>query len=97
MKEVLSKFGRRIRELRKQQGLTQEKLAERAGLHHTYVGAIERGEQNVSLKNIAKIAQALGVEVGEFFPFTPKDVKDKIDTIKDEVLEVFLRHSKDPE
>jgi transcriptional regulator with XRE-family HTH domain len=60
-------FGRRIRDLRKARGLSQEDLAERAGLHRTYVGGIERGERNPSLVNIGQIAQALGVTVHELF------------------------------
>lgn len=60
-------FGKRIRDLRKQKGYSQEQLADRADLHRTYIGAIERGEQNVSLDNIAKIAKALSVRIEEFF------------------------------
>jgi len=47
--------------------MSQERLAERAGLHRTYIGAIERGERNVSLKNIARIAKALGVQAKDLF------------------------------
>ena len=54
-------FGDRIRTLRQPLGLSQEALAERAGLHRTYVGSIERGERNVSLENIHLLAEALGV------------------------------------
>jgi len=53
--------GENIRRLRKQAGWSQEELAEAAELHRTYIGAIERGERNVSLENIVGIAHALGV------------------------------------
>jgi len=56
-------FGRAIRELRTGEGLSQEALAERAGLHRTYIGGIERGERNVSLVNIGLLADALGVSL----------------------------------
>ena len=65
--EILTVFGKRIRELRLQRGLSQEKLAELATLHRTYIGAIERGERNVSLKNIYKIAKALDVTLEDIF------------------------------
>lgn len=60
-------FGARIRELRKQKGISQEKLADLASLHRTYVGGIERGERNVSLLNIIRISQALCVHPEELF------------------------------
>lgn len=56
-------FGRAIRELRTVEGLSQEALAERAGLHRTYIGGIERGERNVSLVNIGLLADALDVSL----------------------------------
>jgi transcriptional regulator with XRE-family HTH domain len=56
-------FGRAIRELRTGEGLSQEALAERAGLHRTYIGGIERGERNVSLVNIGLLADVLGVDL----------------------------------
>ena len=55
-------FGTKMRSLRKEKGLSQEALADIAGMHRTYIGAIERGEQNVSLDNINKIAKALKVK-----------------------------------
>ena len=54
-------FGRRVRELRVERNLSQEKLAELAELHRNYVGGIERGERNVSLLNIVKLARGLNV------------------------------------
>jgi transcriptional regulator with XRE-family HTH domain len=50
-----------VRRLRRQQGMSQEKLAEVAGLHRTYIGAIERGERNVTLNTLQQMAEALGV------------------------------------
>jgi transcriptional regulator with XRE-family HTH domain len=57
---VLASFGLRVRQLREGAGLSQEALADLAQLHRTYIGGIERGERNVSLVNITKIASALG-------------------------------------
>jgi transcriptional regulator with XRE-family HTH domain len=55
-------FGNRVRELRLQKKLSQEKLAELSALHRNYVGGIERGERNVSLLNIVKLARGLEVK-----------------------------------
>lgn len=55
-------FGRRMRKLREKAELSQEQLAEEAGLHRTYIGSVERGERNVSLQNILRIARALEVD-----------------------------------
>lgn len=52
-------FGKRVRELRLRLGISQEKLAEWADLHRNYVGGVERGERNVSLINITKLARGL--------------------------------------
>ncbi|MBS5531713.1 helix-turn-helix transcriptional regulator [bacterium] len=61
--DICKKFGDRVRELRIAQGLSQEVLAQKAGLHRTYIGSIERGERNISLNNIKKISVALCVTI----------------------------------
>lgn len=66
-KEILIKFGKRVREIRIKQNLSQEKLATKAGVHRTYIGMIERAEKNITLENIEKVAKALGLSVKELF------------------------------
>lgn len=60
--DVTREFGRRVRGLRERIGVSQEELGERARLHRTYVGRLERGEINPSLLNVLRIASGLGVE-----------------------------------
>lgn len=60
---VLVQFGRRVRRERERLGFSQEKLGERAKLHRTYIGMIERAEKNITLVNIDKVARALGVRI----------------------------------
>ncbi len=62
---VATAFGERVRTARIAMGLSQEALAEAAGLHRTYVGSAERGLRNVSLHNILRLAKALDVRPGE--------------------------------
>lgn len=62
MSSILSTIGKNLRNFRKRLGVSQEQLAELAELHRTYIGAVERGEKNISAKNIEKIANVLGVE-----------------------------------
>lgn len=64
MKEpILILFGENVKRYRRQAGMSQEKLAECAGLHRTYIGMIERAEKNITLCNMVKIANALGIGV----------------------------------
>lgn len=65
--KVQKDFGEKVRNYRKRLGLSQEKFAEIVGLHRTYIGMVERGEKNISLINIHKIAGGLGVTVAELF------------------------------
>jgi len=62
---ILKKFGKRIKHLRNEAKISQEELASIAGLHRTYIGMIERGEKNITLKNIEKIAISLNVNISE--------------------------------
>lgn len=57
------RFADNLRELRNSRGLTQEELAEKAGLHRTYVGSVERGERNLTLESMRRLAEALDVSV----------------------------------
>ena len=60
----LERFGARIRAERERIGVSQEELADRAGLHRTYLGGVERGERNIGLLNILRIARALAITPG---------------------------------
>ena len=71
---LLIKFGQNVRKLRHIKGLSQERLAELSNLHRTYIGGVERGERNVALVNIVRLAHALDVDPAELF----KGVEDKL-------------------
>ena len=66
---TLTKFGDRIRTLRKSQKWSQEKLADETGFHRTYIGMIERGERNPSLLNLKKFADTFKIELPELLKF----------------------------
>ncbi len=63
--DISVKFGNRVRELRKQKKMSQGDLAKILGVHPTYISGIERGVRNMALKNIEKLAGALGVKIEE--------------------------------
>jgi len=63
--DVLIWFGKRVRELRRDRGFSQEAFAAHCGLDRTYIGGVERGERNVALRNIEVIAKGLGMTVSE--------------------------------
>lgn len=68
-KQILQKFGRRVREERDKKGISQERLGQLAGVHRTYIGMIERAEKNITLTNMQKIARALGMRVNDLVDF----------------------------
>jgi len=67
MSDIAKIIGQRIRNYRTQKGLSQEKLAELAGCHPTYIGQLERGEKNATLESIEKIASAMDISLSELF------------------------------
>jgi transcriptional regulator with XRE-family HTH domain len=73
-KKYLKKFGARVRALRKSKGFSQEDFALEIELDRTYMGGVERGERNLALLNIRKIAKGLGMSESELFSF-PKELK----------------------
>lgn len=75
--EIRVKFGKTLRRLRKNQGVSQEVFADKCDLHRTYISDIERGERNVSLENIEKIANVLNIQVSELF----REVENDNDSI----------------
>ena len=66
-KEILLKFAQQVRQARKKLGISQEELADRAGVHRTYIGMIERAEKNITLINIEKISRALDIKISDLF------------------------------
>ncbi len=67
LQDLNVQFGKAVRRWRKKRAISQERLAELCDLHGTYVGRVERGTQNISLKNIGKIARALKVKLSDLF------------------------------
>jgi len=65
MVDIAAAFGREVRRARLLRGLSQEDLAEASDLHRTYIGGIERGERNITLRNAQKVAAALGVDLSQ--------------------------------
>lgn len=70
-------LGQRLRELRLERSLTQEALANAAGLHWTYIGQIERGERNLTAKNVLRLERGLDISPGTWFATTFGDVSQR--------------------
>jgi len=64
-KSILEIFGGNVQKYRKEKKISQEQLADIAGVHRTYIGMIERAEKNITLRNMEKIAKALGVDIAD--------------------------------
>lgn len=77
--EILKRFGETLREHRQRAGLSQEKLAAKADIDRTYVGGAERGERNVALVNIVRLAEALGIEPAELLRNVGGDDRESAD------------------
>jgi transcriptional regulator with XRE-family HTH domain len=91
-KTILRKFAKRIKELRKLKKMSQEQLAEKAGLHPTFIGNLERAEKNPTITSLAKIARALNISLSELLTFpddkkivdaTAKDMDKLVEFVKD--------------
>lgn len=65
--KINKQLGKRVRRLRKEQKISQEELAEKAGIHRTYMGKIERGESNPPVHTVSKIAKALRISLSDLF------------------------------
>ncbi|WCO01999.1 helix-turn-helix domain-containing protein [Psychroserpens ponticola] len=74
-KFILKEFGLRIRELRLESNLSQEKLSFKTGFHRTYIGMIERGERNISLTNIAVFSKAFEMNLSDLLDFKNQNSK----------------------
>ncbi|WP_029265816.1 helix-turn-helix domain-containing protein [Virgibacillus alimentarius] len=78
MPDLKKIIGERIRSIRKAKGFTQETLAEKADIHYSYIGGIERGDRNISVETLSKIINALEILPVELFQFTTIDDENEI-------------------
>ena len=89
MTELKKLVGDRLKSYRKQLGLSQEKAAERAGVHSTYIGQVERGEKNATIISLYKIAFALGVPLDKLFANIPLENGDQGTAEQDIPLSIY--------
>lgn len=94
MSDIAKILGQRIRNYRNAKGLSQEKLAEISGCHHTYIGQIERGEKNATIESIEKIAAALNISLSKLFENLGSH-EDEIRNIPLECYEFLLQKTKE--
>lgn len=74
----LSGFGSHLRSLRTKAGMSQEELADKSGIHVTYLSGVERGLRNLSIRNVRRLAQALGVPTRQLFSFKDGSTKNLV-------------------
>jgi len=95
VENIQSMIGKRIRDLRKQRGLSQEELGWKAELHFTYIGAVERGKKNCSIITLEKIAKGLEIDIKDLFdtPFhttdskkIKKEINNKVNSLSPQAL-----------
>jgi transcriptional regulator with XRE-family HTH domain len=89
MSQLAKLIGSRIREIRKQKGMTQEELGEKASIHYSNIGGAERGVRNISLETLEKIIFALGMTPADFFRFQEEDMKNFGDPEKQLIVETI--------
>ncbi|GFZ87047.1 transcriptional regulator [Paenibacillus marchantiophytorum] len=84
MTDLVLKLGERLRYIRKEQNLSQEQLGELAGLHTNYIGQVERGEKNVTIESLEKIAAGLNVSMEQLFRYIdPMEREDELSQINE--------------
>jgi transcriptional regulator with XRE-family HTH domain len=88
MSDFIKLVGERVRFVRKQKELTQEEFAEKSGLQYTYIGGIERGERNISLETLEKVAKELEVKAIDLFDFKYVDVEKTDMMSKSNLLDI---------
>lgn len=91
---LLRLVGKKIREIRRSQEISQEKLAEMCGLHINYIGGLERGERNVTLLSLEKVSAELGVSISELFSYVQElDQVDENNKPMQELVKLLLNRS----
>jgi transcriptional regulator with XRE-family HTH domain len=86
MAGIQETIGRRVQAIRKAKGWTQEQLAERSGLHPTYIGGIERGERNATIASFQKVADSLGVTIAALFRADPHPLEKMFNAPADDIM-----------
>lgn len=86
--ETKKGLGKRIKQLRKAKGWSQQELADKSNMQYSYLGLIERGERNPTLEIIDKIAKGLGVEISQLFLFK-EGLKPEAEVLEEKVLDLF--------
>ncbi len=94
MDNIFKNIGSRIREERKKLGYSQDELADRSGLHTTYIGGIERGEKNPTVTTLQKISDALNIPLFQLFKFNSEKPDEEDIVVIDEIVDLYKTQSK---